>query len=372
MSQAITPVVMPKWGLEMREGQVVSWLVREGDTIAPGQPLLDIETDKLSNTYEAPDGGLLRRIVAREGSTLPVKALLAVLAPPEVSDAQVDAFVDSYTVPQADDAAGAGKPAFEDVEVRGLRIRHARRGDFDSGRTPVVFLHGFGGDLGNWQFNVDAAAEHSPVVVLDLPGHGQSQIALPAGGLPQLAGLVGDFLQAIGVARAHLVGHSMGGAIAAQLALDRRQVVQSLVLVNSAGLGEDINTDYTRGFAQAQSRRELKGVLEMLFADPGLVSGRLVDEVLRYKRLDGVAELLGGLDKTLFPDGRQAFLPALALRDAPPTLVVWGAEDRIIPARHARAAPESASVEVLEGAGHMTMLEKPAEFNALLRAHVQR
>ncbi|HRZ62012.1 MAG TPA: acetoin dehydrogenase dihydrolipoyllysine-residue acetyltransferase subunit, partial [Rubrivivax sp.] len=75
-AQGITPLVMPKWGLEMRQGTITGWLVDEGARIEVGTPVVDVETDKISNAVEAPDAGLLRRKVARDGETLPVKALL--------------------------------------------------------------------------------------------------------------------------------------------------------------------------------------------------------------------------------------------------------------------------------------------------------
>jgi pyruvate dehydrogenase E2 component (dihydrolipoamide acetyltransferase) len=363
----ITPVVMPKWGLEMREGTVTAWLVDEGARIEVGTPILDVETDKISNAVEAPDPGLLRRRVAREGEVLPVKALLGVLAEPEVSDADIDAFIAAYEVPALDEEEADAGPAYEFAEVDGIRVRYARRGPQEG--VPVLFLHGFGGDLNNWLFNLDAAAEQHPVIALDLPGHGQSDPRLPGTGLPALAGFVAGFLGAIDVPKAHLVGHSLGGAIAAQLALDSPQRVVSVALVNPAGLGEAINAGYTEGFVKAASRRELKPVVELLFADPTLVSRQLLDDLLKYKRLDGVTELLGELGARQFGGGRQAEQPVARLRGLP-LLVVWGAEDRVIPAEQARLAPEGADVHVLPGAGHMAMMEKAGEFNALLKKHL--
>ena len=84
----------------------------------------------------------------------------------------------------------------------------------------VLFIHGFGGDLDNWLFNLDALAEKPPVIALDLPGHGQSTATLPGTTIKALAAFVARFMEAIDVPQAHLVGHSMGGAVAAQLALD--------------------------------------------------------------------------------------------------------------------------------------------------------
>jgi pyruvate dehydrogenase E2 component (dihydrolipoamide acetyltransferase) len=366
--EGITPVVMPKWGLEMREGLIAGWLVEEGARIAVGQPILDVETDKISNAVEAPDPGLLRRKVAKEGETLPVKALLGVLAEEEVSDAEIDAYIAAYEVPAAD-ADDDGAPAFEWTTVDGIKVRHARRGP-DNG-VPVLFLHGFGGDLGNWLFNLDAIAEVAPVIALDLPGHGQSEPRLPGATLADLASFVASFLDAIKVPRVHVVGHSMGGAIAAKLALDQPTRVASLTLVNSAGLGSEINAGYIEGFVSAGSRRELKPVVEQLFADPSLVTRQLVDELLKYKRLDGVPELLGVLSRTLFSGGRQADQPALELEGSGvPVLVVWGESDHIIPARHAGNAPPGSKVSVLPGAGHMSMMEKASDFNSLLRGHL--
>jgi len=161
----------------------------------------------------------------------------------------------------------------------------------------------------------------------------------------------------------------MGGAIAARLALDAPARVASLTLVNSAGLGPEISAGYVEGFVAAASRRELKPVVEQLFADPSLVSRALLDELLKYKRLDGVPELLSALGQGLFAGGRQAEQPVLQLRGRP-LLVVWGEDDRIIPAAHARQAPAGAKVAVLPGAGHMAMMEKPNDFNSLLRGHL--
>jgi pyruvate dehydrogenase E2 component (dihydrolipoamide acetyltransferase) len=367
----ITPLIMPKWGLEMREGTIAGWLVEEGTRIEVGMPVVDVETDKISNVVEAPDPGLLRRRVAKDGEVLPVKALLGVLAEADVSDADIDAYIAAYEVPAADADGDDAGPAYAYEEVGGIRVRYARRGP-ERG-VPVLFLHGFGGDLGNWLFNVDAVAEAAPVIALDLPGHGESTPKLPGTSLASLAGFVAGFLDKLDVERAHVVGHSMGGAIGAQLALDHPQRVASLTLVCSAGLGDEINSGYTSGFVSAASRRELKPVVEQLFADPSLVSRQLLDDLLKYKRLDGVSELLGGLGGALFANGRQAETPGRRLAGIP-LLVVWGAEDRIIPATHAAnapaGAPAGAQVEVLSGAGHMVMMEKAGEFNALVKRFV--
>ncbi|OLL31096.1 acetoin dehydrogenase dihydrolipoyllysine-residue acetyltransferase subunit [Burkholderia sp. SRS-W-2-2016] len=370
MSTYITPIVMPKWGLEMREGTVQDWLVAEGERIEVGQPLLDVDTDKISNAVEATDAGLLRRIVAQSGDTLPVKALLGVLADSEVSDAEIEAYIAAYEVPAAGDDEEESGPAFDYADVGGIRVRYARRGP-DQG-TPVLFIHGFGGDLNNWLFNLDAIAAKHPVIALDLPAHGQSQAALPGASVDALADFVRGFLEAAHVnGPVHVVGHSMGGAIAMQMALSTPAQVASLALVSPAGFDSEINSGYTDGFVQAQSRRELKPVLEQLFADPELVSRQMIDDLLKFKRMDGIEPLLAELAGTLFRDGRQSAILADRLAGVDkPVLVLWGKDDRVIPSAQAAKAPAGAQVILFDATGHMAMLEKASEVNAALLRHL--
>lgn len=369
MSATPIAIVMPKWGLSMQEGKVNEWLVDIGDRIEVGMPILDVESDKIANSMEAADAGVLRRKLAEPGDVLPVKALLGVLAEPETTDAEIDTFIAGYAIPEtSEDGQEDAESAFEEADVDGIRVRFARRG---SGPDKVLLLHGFGGDLNNWLFNLDALAASSTVLAIDLPGHGQSDARLPGASLQDLARFVVHFMDAQGISRAHLVGHSMGGAIAAQIALDAPERVSSLSLVSPAGFGDEINEGYTTGFVQATSRRDLKPVVEQLFADPALVTRQMLDDLLRYKRLDGVPEALAGLNATLFPEGRQSARPGYELdATVTPILVMWGGRDRIIPADHARNAPAGSTVRVFDDSGHMSQMEKANEVNTLIKAHV--
>jgi pyruvate dehydrogenase E2 component (dihydrolipoamide acetyltransferase) len=179
--------------------------------------------------------------------------------------------------------------------------------------------------------------------------------------------VVSEFLEALAHDRAHLVGHSLGGAVSTALAVARPDQVASLTLIGSAGLGCEINGDYIDGLLSASSRRELKPVLELLFADPSVVTRQLVDNVLRYKRIDGVDDALRRIAGRAFAGGRQTVVLAPRLDElAVPVLVIWGRQDRIIPPEHASAAPPTARVEIIETAGHSPHMESAGDVNRLV------
>ena len=158
MMSDIEPIVMPKWGLAMEEGALTSWLVKSGAEIAKGQEIAEIETSKLANVFESPTSGTVRRLVAQEGAVLPVGALLAVLAPSSVSDADIDAFVAGFVVEGPADGAAAGAPVERKLE-RGGRTLVFKAAGLQNSATPAVLIHGFGGDSDNWLFNIDDLAK---------------------------------------------------------------------------------------------------------------------------------------------------------------------------------------------------------------------
>jgi len=367
MNSDITAITMPKWGLTMTEGKVVGWLKQQGQALAAGEELLEIETTKITNVFEAPEAGILRRIVAPADATLPVGALLAVVAPEQVSESEIDDFVAGFEVPEppAEMSTGAEAARPRDVNAAGLRLRYLELREGDG--VPVLLLHGFGADLNTWMFTQPALAEGRRVIALDLPGHGGSAKDVGAGNAESLTAAVDAAVGALGLERIHLVGHSMGGAVAASLALQRPELATTLTLIASAGLGPEINATFIDGFVRAARRREAAEVLSLLVYDSGLVSRRMVEDVLRYKRLDGVAAGLAKIADTWFPNGRQSAdlagqVPALEL----PVQIIWGRQDRIIPVSHAEALAARLPVHILEQTGHLPHMEKMGEVNRLI------
>ena len=362
MSDQIVPILMPKWGLSMKEGTLAAWHISEGATINPGDEIMDVETDKIANVVEAADSGLLRRCVGQEGKVYPVQALLGVLAPATVSDAEVDAYVDAFEMPEIEEQEDAG-PTHEFVELSMGKISYIER---EGEGTPVILIHGFGGDSDNWLFNIDAVNAKAPVYAIDLPGHGQSIKKIDNPDVGTMVSAVMQLMDHLDTEKAHLVGHSMGGLIAGKCAEEFDERVASITMICSAGLGDEINNEYINGFVSAKSRKELKPTLKNLFADQSLVSRSMVDELLKYKRLDGVQEFLESLSANLFSKGLQTIkiLDELNTKKIPVT-VIWGAQDAVIPSNHANVL-DNAKVEIIADAGHMVQRENSAWVNELI------
>lgn len=359
-------ITMPKWGLSMEQGQVNGWLKAIGDKVMKGDEILDVETDKISSGVECAFEGILRRQIAQEGDTLPIGALLAVVADAQTPDAQIDSEVEAFQrdfVP-ATSADGDSGPQPEKAQIGGRTVRYLKLGE---GGTPALLIHGFGGDLNNWLFNHADLAAHRAVWALDLPGHGESGKTLETGSADELADSVIAFIDDRGIDKVHLIGHSMGALIAMTVAAKAPGRVASLALISGAGLGKEINGDYIHVFTEGSNRNALKPQLAKLFADPGLVTRQLVEDIVKYKRLEGVPEALRKIAASAF-DGnaqRASYRDRLA-ELAPRSLVIWGAGDQIIPAAHAQGLPGEIRVHVLDGKGHMVQMEAASEVNRLL------
>lgn len=368
---AISPVRMPKWGLSMQEGKIVDWWKEQGATISEGDDLVDIETSKITNVFEAPQAGILRRIVADKDETVAVGGLIAVIAEADVADSEIDAFITdfqaNFTPGEGDDDA-AGAMALELVEANGARIQLGRAGAGEG--VPIVLLHGFSGDLNNWLFNLDALKDVAPVIALDLPGHGGSTKDVGDGSLAALAATIGAALDALEVTKAHLVGHSLGASVAARLAADRPALAASLSLICPASFpGTQINEAFLDGVVSARRARDLKPFIEMLFADPSLVTKDMLEDMIKFKRLDGVDEALAILrDRLVAPGDAQAL--AADLSNIASATIIASRQDRIVGVPDEGALPAGFKTIWIDDAGHMPHLEKAAEVNAALKAAI--
>jgi pyruvate dehydrogenase E2 component (dihydrolipoamide acetyltransferase) len=367
----IAAVVMPKWGLSMEEGTLTEWRVKEGDEIAKGQEIADIESTKIANAFEAPRAGLVRRLAAKVGDVLPVGALLAVLAPASVPEAEIDAFVGGFAVAEA--AAGEeGGVSEVRFAHRGRAVAYKVAGGHHVG-IPVVLVHGFGGDSDNWLFNIEALAAGRPVYAIDLPGHGKSEKQIERGDVDELADAVVALMDEVGATRAHLVGHSLGAAAAFEALSRHPERIASIAGLAPAGLGETVNPEFIDAFLGAEKRKDVKAALQKLFADPELVSAAMIEGVQKYKRLEGAQAALKTIAAAALPDGRQArSYRALVDRRHAPTLVVWGTKDAVLDPAAAQGLPEYVEVVRLDDVGHMPHMEAASRVNEALAQHFAR
>ena len=109
----IYPIAVPKWGIEMVEGTITTWNKSEGDAIAKGDEVFEMESDKIVNVWDSPVDGVLRRVLVPAGDAHPVGALLGVIAGASVADSDIDAFITAHSIApaEAESAPAAGEPA---------------------------------------------------------------------------------------------------------------------------------------------------------------------------------------------------------------------------------------------------------------------
>jgi pimeloyl-ACP methyl ester carboxylesterase len=267
------------------------------------------------------------------------------------------------------------------VEVGGRAANVIDLGPRDG--PPAVLVHGLGGRWANWLENLTALADAGRrVIAMDLPGFGASPLPAERISIPGYGRWLVALLGELGVSRAALVGNSMGGSIAAEVAIQAPDLVDRLVLVSAAGISsqkqrsdhllsalyrvESVGAYLTgavvaRAAWVARRPRLRRRALSFVMCHPEQLSAALA-----YEQIEGI--------------GTPGFLPALdacsdyPIRDrlveiAAPALIVWGADDVIVPVGDADVfaalIPDARKV-VWEDTGHVAMLERPAAFNALL------
>ena len=266
------------------------------------------------------------------------------------------------------------------VSVDGRRVDVV---DMGSG-PPIVFIHGLSGSWQNWLEQLPVFARDHRVIAFDLPGFGESEMPREKITIPGYGRFVETLLGELGITTAAIVGNSMGGFIGIELAIRFPQLVERLVLVSAAGL----SIEYLRN---ERAIAVLQALENRLAAYTGWLASRS-DAMARRPRarqmIFGIVahrpDLLPGplVAEQVKGSGKPGFVPALdALTDYPirdrlgeiacPVLIVWGSEDKLVPARDAdefaRLIPNSRKV-VWKDTGHVAMLERPDAFNALLAA----
>lgn len=231
---------------------------------------------------------------------------------------------------------------------------------------PLLFLHGLGGNYGTWQVALGSLAENHRVVALDLPGHGKSAKPDPSTADYSLSGLTDAVKHAIAALKPTkpiVVGHSLGGAIALQLALDLGDQIGGLVLINSAGLGKEIGAELLRLMANEPGAETSRGLLALFYQDQSLVTDRGVNDMAQTQLADGAWPAQQAAANAAFDNHGQRFDLPKHLRDVKlPVLIIWGERDRVIPLAHAASALNKlpdATLRLVAGVGHVPQVEAP-------------
>ncbi|MBA3263282.1 MAG: alpha/beta fold hydrolase [Thermoleophilaceae bacterium] len=263
------------------------------------------------------------------------------------------------------------------VEIDGRPINYA---DIGSGqREPIVFVHGLGGQWQNWLENVPRAAQERRVIAVDLPGFGLSPMPRDEITISGYGRQVDALCERLGLGRVDIVGNSMGGYIAAEVAIQFPQRVDQLLLVSAAGItsadlahapiltvGRIATAVATWGAARhremASRPKSRHMALALVARHPSLLRADLAYE--GFFKGTGKPGFDAALRASLRYDFRDR-LPDISQ----PTLIVWGEKDSIIPVKDAnefeRLIPDSRKV-VMKDTGHIAMAERPGAFNDLM------
>ncbi|WP_322989993.1 acetoin dehydrogenase dihydrolipoyllysine-residue acetyltransferase subunit [Hoeflea sp.] len=428
-------VIMPKVDMDMASGKIMVWHVAAGDKVSQGDPLFDIETDKAAMEVEASESGYLHHPVAEgtdvpigqpvawiyvEGEEVgPPPVTVAPSATGHAPEANLDRGRDPAIEKPAEEAVSGGAE-HQKTRATPLARSRARKAGIDIGRidgsgprgrvqagdvrdtlqqpqsqpiqaaaagfsfetgtlavtrskggagTPIVLLHGFASDAKSWA-PLEGHLSDRPIIRIELPSHGKS----PKLRITRFADLVSEVrraFDALDIETAHLVGHSLGGAVALALADTRHKTVASLTLLAPCGLGPDINGQALTGIGNATRAESLGPWLKYMVADERLISDGYVRAAMATRADAGMRGAQIVLADAVFPDGVQAFDMRAALdRVETPTKIVWGRQDRIIPWQHALRAPGRVSLHLFENVGHTPQFEIPNEVGKLLRCHL--
>ncbi|MCY0096219.1 alpha/beta fold hydrolase [Hoeflea ulvae] len=229
--------------------------------------------------------------------------------------------------------------------------------------TPLVLLHGFGGDHSAWDAVKALMPETTRIIAVDLPGHGGSLDAEGRGGAGRMAKAILAGLDAAGVGRFHLAGHSMGGAVSALMAMRAPDRVASLTLVAPGGIAREINAGLLARYAKATSEAEIRACLKEMSAPGFVATDAVVEHFVAARSKPGQLEALNETYLAMFPDGPgkgQGVLPGEALAAlGMPVAVIWGTGDTVLPCPKPPALPANFAYSVLPGLGHMLPEEAP-------------
>jgi pimeloyl-ACP methyl ester carboxylesterase len=276
------------------------------------------------------------------------------------------------------------------IELGSLRVHHTHGGR----GSPVLFIHGLGSSgYIEWRFNLDAASDRHRVYAPDLPGFGRSEKPRARYGIHYFTRFIERYMEDRGLRSAAVVGASLGGRVALELALENPRRVSKLVLVNALGLGRpNVHVSYGLVTIPRVGEAVMNMARDALHWAPSQmirrVAGRLsgashdLQRTMDDAYLDNLRELYAteGYHDAYLATVRSLVTPKAMFggqHDVTkrlnelkvPVQLIWGANDPLFPVAHAARAHsliERSRLTVIEGAGHTPQAERPEEFNRVL------
>lgn len=255
-------------------------------------------------------------------------------------------------------------PQEKSVIVFGQKVQYVEAGI--DGPT-VILLHGLGADSSIWAANFAALSEKTHVFALDQIGFGRSDKPPLEYRIATFTDFLQGFMQTLKIPHATIIGHSLGGWVAAEFAIQHPQMVEKLILVDSNGIkGSWKNASSSPVNLNPASLADTRKTLEFLFHDKSIITDQLVQQLFerRLRNADAytVTRVLDGLSHDQWLSKRLGSVRA-------PALLIWGREDALIPLGQGealnRGIPNS-RLEVVDNCGHLPQIEKPAHFNKLV------
>lgn len=237
--------------------------------------------------------------------------------------------------------------------------------------APVIFLHGFGGAAMQWRGLQTSVSFKARTLALDLPGHGEAVGYEGAGPIGLAAKAVLATLEEHGIETAHLVGHSMGGAVSSLAAVMKPERIASLTLLAPGGYGTEFNHPLLMEWAQARTEDELRGLLPRFFGPTYEVSDKIVAFQHHLRSRPGAVEMLTAIATGMSSDGTQGVLPIADILALPmPKTVLWGTADNVLPVSQLDQFNGHATVHRLEGVGHSPAEEATDTVKAAILAQI--
>jgi 4,5:9,10-diseco-3-hydroxy-5,9,17-trioxoandrosta-1(10),2-diene-4-oate hydrolase len=265
------------------------------------------------------------------------------------------------------------------IKVGSIKSRYLTSG---TAGKEVILVHGLGSFAESWQNNIEALSEDFKVYALDLAGFGKSDKPKASYTYDYFATFLHDFMQAMNVKSASLMGHSLGGGTVLQYALKYPDSVDKLVIIGSAGLGQEANAivkvisiPFIGELLTRPSRKGAVKLLKELVYDGSVITDDIVElwyqmsimpraQKAFLKTNRAVTNVRGYRKKEIEP------IKMNLDKIEAPTLILWGDHDNMVPLSHAEFAKQhisNATMHVFTNCGHCPMLEYASEFNAVVK-----